>query len=170
MSAFIPHLNDTLRRLVPVMSTLLLLALSFAPLPGVRTLALPPLALMGVFYWGVYRPDRFGILAAFVTGMLADLLMGAPVGITAFLYAAVQRAGRSQQRLFKSSPFYLLWTGYIVCQLATAAVQWLCWSWLAGAAYQLLPFAVQLALGAMLFPLVYGTLSRLHTAFLHYQA
>ena len=167
-------LNDTLRRMVPLASIVLLLALSLAPVPGARALGLaatlPPLALMGVFYWAVYRPDRFGIVAAFGIGALADLLMGAPVGVTAFLYAATQRLVRQQQRLFKGGTFVLLWTGYMAVQLSVGALQWAVWSWLAHTAYPLTPFAVQLALGLCLFPPVYFGLSRLHATFLHHQA
>ena len=167
-------LNDTLRRMVPLASIVLLLALSLAPVPGARALGLaatlPPLALMGVFYWSVYRPDRFGIVAAFVIGALADLLMGAPVGVTAFLYAATQRTVRQQQRLFRGGTFVLLWTGYMVVQLAVSTLQWAAWSWLSHIAYPVAPFAVQLAFGLCLFPPVYFLLSRLHASFLHYAA
>lgn len=161
-------LDDSARRFVPLVSTLILLIVSFMqlPLPYAGSL-MPPLALMGTFYWSVYRPDRFGILAAFAIGLMQDLLMGSPLGITAFLYAALQQLLARRQHIFKGGRFALLWIGYIAAQVMVSAAQWLCWSWLAHRLYPVTPFALQLVLALCLFPPIGWGLSRLHTAFLH---
>lgn len=166
--SFMAALDDSGRRLVPLASTLILLIISFMqlPLPYTSTI-MPPLALIGIFYWSIYRPDRFGIIAAFVIGLLQDMLMGAPLGVTAFLYAVTQRQLQVRQRMFKGGSFALLWMGYIAVQMMISIGQWLIWSWLAHTPYPLTSFILQLALALCLFPPVGWGLSKLHSAFLH---
>lgn len=168
MVSILTAISDTTRRLTPTVSTLALLVLSFVhlPLPYVSSV-MPPLALMGVFYWAVYRPDRFGILAAFLIGLLQDLLMGAPLGVTAFLYALAHRLLWQQQRFFRGGSFWQLWLGYVVTQAMVSLGQWIAWSLLDGAVYNPMPFILQLLLALCLYPPIGWLLNRIHSAFVN---
>lgn len=156
------------RRFVPMAVTLLLLVVCHAP--GVFvTLApvMPPLALMAVFYWAVHRPDWFGVVSAFILGLLVDILLGAPLGISAGLYAVSHILLTQQQRFFKGTTFPLVWAGYGITQLFVTAGQALLW-WIVLDRTPL-PMTLLTAnvLGLLLFPPVCWILSRLHRALVH---
>lgn len=149
-------------RCAPLAVTLLLLLLSHAPGAYVALApVMPPLALMAVFYWSVHRPDWFGVVSAFVVGLLVDVLLGAPLGISAGLYAVSHILLTRQQRFFKGTTFPLVWGGYAVTQLAVTVGQALLWWLLLARAPHLGDVLTLNILGALLFPPVCWILSRL---------
>lgn len=156
------------RRFVPLLVTLLLLFASHLPGTFVALApVMPPLALMAVFYWAVHRPDWFGSISAFVVGLLADLLFGAPLGISAGLYAASHILLTQQQRFFKGTTFQLVWAGYGITQLAVTLGQALLWWLVLARQPQLEPLLTLNVLGVLLFPPICWTLSRLHRVLVH---
>lgn len=165
---------DGVRRCVPHATVLLLLALSLTPLPFLKPLlgtglagllhVMPPLALIGVAYWSVQRPDRFGIMAAFLIGLLQDLLTGAPPGVTGFLYALLHRLAFRQHHALRGLAFLLLWSLFGAVQVGTVFIQWSVWAWLGNAALPLGPFLLQAMLGILLFPAVSWCLLRVQAA------
>ncbi|MBF0191395.1 MAG: rod shape-determining protein MreD [Magnetococcales bacterium] len=91
----------------------------------------PDLVLIGLFYWRLYRPDRCGPILALLSGLLVDVVSGAPLGLNAvsniILVLLIGRFGR----LIRSIDFfYLLFVLlFFVClaegiQLALAAMKW----------------------------------------------
>ena len=76
------RLDLTARSLTPTAITLLLIMLGMVPLqlPNIAPVV-PSLALIGVFYWAVHRPDLMTIWAIFAIGLFQDLLSGGHVGV-----------------------------------------------------------------------------------------
>lgn len=164
LQAFAQQLRLAFRAFTPLALTLLLVLLTHVPAGGMTLVApvLPPLALMAVFYWAVHRPDWFGVLSAFLTGLLVDLLLGAPIGISAGLYAASHILLTRQQRFFLGANFLQLWAGYVVTQLFVTLGQALLWWVLLARPWPLADLFWLNMLGALVFvPLAWG-FSRLH--------
>jgi rod shape-determining protein MreD len=97
----------------PGLLALIFVFLSLVPynFPGSAQLV-PPLALMAVFYWGVYRPDLLPGPLAFVLGLLQDFLSGGPLGMWAAVFLLVLMVTASQRRFFLGKMFVVEWLGF----------------------------------------------------------
>ena len=100
------RLDIIARGLFPAFSVFALLLINLLPLsvPLLST-ASPALALMAVFYWSVNRPDLLTAVTAFLLGLLQDLLMGLPLGVSSLVLVLVQTGSASQGRFFHNKPF-----------------------------------------------------------------
>jgi len=124
-------------RLVPFTTTFLFTLVSVVPLhiPGFAVVT-PSFALMAIYHWTIYRPDLLPPVAVFGTGMLLDLLNGAPyVGTSSLLLLLLRQLLLSQRRFFVNRPpFAYLWAGFLLVTAAMTAVEWALVSLLNGSA------------------------------------
>jgi rod shape-determining protein MreD len=154
-----------LRNLVPGFATLVLLFLSVVPLSTPNSaLVLPPFALMGIYFWSVYRPDLLPVAAVFGIGLLQDMLSGGPPGLFAAAYLGVHAVMSWQRRFFVGKSFPVEWLGFalVVPPLYFAV-------WLVGSIYylRLLPaseIVVQGLLALAFYPAITWALGRLRAA------
>lgn len=102
----------------------------------------PYFLLMGVFYWGLHRPDLLPAVAVFLVGLMQDALEGEPFGVNAFVLVAVYWLVVSQQRHFRGRPFFVVWSGFAAVALMSEILRWILVSILLGAA--LAPWTVML--------------------------
>ena len=74
-------------RFVPTITTLMLAMLSVLPLrfPNYAAVA-PLLALAGLYYWTIYRPEFLPPSFVFLCGFVLDLLSGGPLGVSSLLF------------------------------------------------------------------------------------
>ena len=49
----------------------------------------PEWVLLGVFYWGVERPDRVPMFLVWLVGLVLDVLQGAPLGVNGLCLAVI---------------------------------------------------------------------------------
>ncbi len=98
------------RRLVPFGLSFLLLLLSVAPLisPGFSP-AGPMMMLLCVYYWAVHRPDLMGYIGGFLLGLMQDILMGTPPGVSSLVLMLAQSVVMTQHRFFVGKPFLVTW-------------------------------------------------------------
>jgi len=148
-------LGDLARRVVPGLTTLLLVFLAHLhlPFPHYAEIA-PALPLMGVYYWVVFRPDLMPRLLVFGIGLFQDALIGAPFGLTALIYLLTHAFVLSQRRFLVGKPFWIFWSGFAVVAPIAGTVTWLLASALRG---MVLPGDVVLAstgLTIVVFPIV----------------
>src|SRR3546814_13804524 len=82
-----------LRQATPVALTLLLAVLSAVPIgvPGYSA-EVPGYTAMAAFYWAVFRPDLQPPFALFLVGILQDILVATPLGMTALSLLTIGRA------------------------------------------------------------------------------
>ncbi|MBI5120186.1 MAG: rod shape-determining protein MreD [Rhodospirillales bacterium] len=160
------RLDMAARHVLPVVLTLLLLLLSLLPLklPGLASI-MPPLALMGVFYWGVYRPDLLNGLSAFLIGFVYDLLAGLPIGVSALVLLLVHGFAHARRRSFLSHGFLVVWTGFAVTSAGAFLVTWLLVSILAGMATDPWPAFTQFLMTVLFFPPLARLMGLTHQAF-----
>jgi rod shape-determining protein MreD len=155
-------MRDTRIRRLPVMlSALVALALAILPLPGAVDAFRPDFLVLVVFYWSIESPRAGGLALAFIAGLALDVIQGVVLGQHALaltLMAAWATHLRLRVRVFsvlsQSLTIFALLTGY----------QFILF-WVDGATGNpVTNFSRWLAplIGALVWPLMVGTLSRLH--------
>lgn len=110
---------------VPAGTGLLMIFGSLVPITG-RALGpvTPPLLLIAVFFWSVHRPAHFPPWAAFIAGLIFDLLSGAYLGLWALIATLTSAYGLSQRRSIITGGFVLGWLAFILAAVATALLAW----------------------------------------------
>jgi len=143
------------RMSLPVASLVLLSFLVAIPvgLPGFSNIR-PELAVIGAFYWAIFRDDLVPVLALFLVGLFQDALTGAPIGLTSLMLLAAYGLAQSQRKAFLGRPFYILWTGFIMTMVPLGLAAWIVSCGLERALHPLQPVLGQVALTAALFPVV----------------
>jgi rod shape-determining protein MreD len=161
------RLDQAGRSLAPMAVTVMLVLLSMVPLylPGYAAVA-PALALMSIYYWAIHRPDLIRPSAAFVIGLLQDMLVGAPLGMTALVLLLCHWVVVSQRGFFLANSFVLLWVGFAFIVFGAALVQWLAFSILTLTVMPLEAALFQALLTLALFPVFAWLFIRVHRAFL----
>lgn len=153
--------DNQVRRLPMALSTLVALALAVIPLPAVIDAFRPDFLVLVVFYWSIESPRAGGLTLAFVAGLALDVTQGVVLGQHALaltLMAAWATHLRLRLRVFsvlsQSLTIFALLTGY----------QFILF-WVDGATGNpVTSFSRWLApvVGALIWPLLVGSLSRLH--------
>ncbi len=161
------RMDTWVRRLLPLGSTVLLVLLSLTPtrIPGFSGVG-PALAMMGVFYWSIYRPDLLSLLAAFGIGLLHDTVSGTPLGVTAAILVTVQGVTRSQRRFFLGNTFIVVWWGFGLVAMAAIAATWLLVSLAKGQLVDGRAVIFEYLITVSLYPVVSWLLARAQVAFL----
>ena len=120
------RLDAFARHLVPFASTLAMLIVGVVPLhiPAFQSVA-PALPLIAVFYWTLYRPDLMPPVAAFVIGLLQDVLGGLPLGVSACVLVGVHAAVNTQRRFFIGKSFTVVWLGFALVAICGLAASWI---------------------------------------------
>jgi rod shape-determining protein MreD len=155
-------MRDSRTRRMPMMlSALVALALAILPLPGAVDAFRPDFLVLVVFYWSIESPRAGGLALAFFSGLALDVIQGVVLGQHALaltLMAAWATHLRLRLRVFsvlsQCLTIFALLTGY----------QFILF-WVDGATGNpVTNFSRWLApvIGALIWPLMVGTLSRLH--------
>ncbi|HYN38545.1 MAG TPA: rod shape-determining protein MreD [Rhodospirillales bacterium] len=119
-------LDSVARNMVPCALTTSLLFAGVIPLHNsVLQSVAPSLPLIAVFYWTLYRPDLMPPVAVFAIGVLHDILVGLPIGVTACVLVCVHAAVSTQRRFFSGKSFGVLWLGFAVVATAGLLLGWL---------------------------------------------
>ncbi len=142
-----------LRGTVPLLLSLLLVVVSVA-FYGIPDLApvTPSLATMAVYYWGIYRPDLLPAPAAFLIGLVQDILSGGPTGMMALILLLVHAVVVSQRRVFLGKSFLVGWWGLAIVAGGAAVLSWLVASAWFGSFLPVWPVVYQALLTVALYP------------------
>ena len=155
------------RHTMPVLLTLALTLLSQVPthIPALAGV-MPPLALMGVYYWAIYRPDLLPAWLAFVIGLLYDIVAGTPLGVNALVMLLVQGTAASQRKFFLGKSFAVTWWAFSLLTAGAIGMAWMLLSFIKGRPLDIAPVAFEYLMTLALFPLLTWTLARTQLAFL----
>ncbi len=154
MTAHLLHsLGLAVRGALPLLISLGLVLLSVVSLriPDLA-LVMPSLAIIAVFYWSIHRPDLLPAPAAFLIGLMQDLLSGGPAGAMALVLLLVQGLVVSQRRVFLGGPFLVGFCGFAVVASGAACLSWLMVSAWSGTFLPPAPVAYQTVLTIALYP------------------
>ena len=152
--------GQTLGRMVPFGLSVLVLLLSVLPLvtPGFGR-AGPMLMLLCVYYWAVREPEAMGPVSAFMLGLLQDILMGMPPGVSSLVLMLTQGVVATQQRFFLDKPFLVIWWALMLVALGAIVIKAVMVAALSGYGLAIGPLAVSYGLTLLVYPvlaLVFG--------------
>ncbi len=154
-------------RFVPTLTTLVLALVSVLPLRFPDYAAVAPLiALGGLYYWTIYRPDLLPPAAVFLCGVVLDLLSGAPLGVSALVFLLTRAVVLPQRRFFVDRLFPFVWGGFTLLAGAAIAFLWLLGSFFEGAMLDMRAATLQWVLTVAAFPAVAYLLMRVQRAVL----
>lgn len=153
--------DNRLRRLPVLLTALIAVALAILPLPGLLEPLRPDFLVLVVYYWSIEVPQAGGLSLAFFSGLVLDVISGVVLGQHALaltLTAAWATHLRLRLRVFSvmsqsltifalltAYQFVLFWVDGAIGSPVTAFSRWLA------------PVT-----GALIWPLVAGTLRRFH--------
>ena len=75
---------------VLLLSGVLSFALMMMPMPEWFVWLRPNWVLLVMIFWGLALPQRVGVMAAWVVGILVDLCLGSLLGLHAFCFVSIQ--------------------------------------------------------------------------------
>jgi len=118
------RVDHLVRQLLPASLVILLVLLQAVPwrvpqLAGV----VPMLPMIGIFYWSLYRPDLLVPSVAFGTGLINDIVLGAPLGISSLVYLAMHGMTAAQRRFFNGKSFLVVWAGFATLAAGATVMQ-----------------------------------------------
>lgn len=163
MPVFTEQVDNGLRFAVPyaLMAVLFILNITFLSFPLSYGLE-PPLILMMIYYWSIYRPTLVPVWLVFTVGLLFDFISALPIGLHGFIYIAVRWLVTDQRLLLASQSFFAVWTGFVVVSLLSVVLEWTLFGLIN---MHWPPFAPSLSIflsGVFLFPFVSITLHLTH--------
>ena len=153
--------------LTPFALTFVLVVIGAIPfhIPGFAQVA-PLLAMIGIYFWTVYRPDLMPSAAVFLIGLLHDFLSGLPVGVSALIFLAVQGAALAQRSFFFGKSFVIVWIGFLFVAAGALVLEWLVLSVILGEVIQARSALYQFGLTVAVFPVLAWLFTRWQQAFL----
>ena len=156
-------LDATARKTFPVTITALLLLGLSVPLglPGQPQLQ-AAVALACVFFWSVFRPDSMPPVAAFLLGLLTDLLSLSPLGLTVLVLLIVHGVALRTRRFVAAQGFLVVWLVFVAVAAGASAIEWALTSVLT---FRLLPpgpALLQFGVSAGFYPLLAMLFTRAH--------
>ena len=120
------RLDGVARSISPFFVTLLLVLFGMVPL-RIADLSpiVPALALIGVFFWSVHRPDLMPIWAVFLIGLFQDLLTGSIIGPGIVGLLIAHSLVVWQHRFFLAASFAMVWFAFMLVAAGALFVIWL---------------------------------------------
>ena len=146
--------------ILPLSTFVLALALSVVPLPEAVAAFRPDWVSLILIYWALVTPERFGLVTALWMGLAVDTLSSALLGQHALAMLVV---------VYFSLRFHLRIRVFPIWQMsmtvfAMLAIYEFVLFWVDGVAGRTVPYVERWApvvMGALLWPLVLGTLDRM---------
>ncbi len=159
--------KSLLRATLPGIQVLFLVLLSVVP-TGIPyfSVVTPLLAMIGVYYWSVYRPDLMPTPLVFVFGVLLDILSGGPVGLMALLLLLVHGICVSQRQVLATKSFYVGWFGFITVAVGANVIGWVIVCAFFQSLLSPVPVLIQVTVTIALYPLLAHLFGRSEQIFL----
>jgi rod shape-determining protein MreD len=142
-------------RLMPMLTTLICVFVSIIPvhLPGFAVVT-PAFAIMAVYHWSMYRPELLPFVAAFAAGLLLDLLIGAPLGISSLVLLLTRAVVLMQRQHFVGRGFALVWAGFVAVVSTAVVFEWAVVNLVYGTVLDIRPFLFQGVLTIAAYPVI----------------
>jgi rod shape-determining protein MreD len=140
------------RVLVPSITVIALLLVMTLPLQ-VPVPVFPHLGMLGIFVWATFQPGMMPPWAAFLLGVIADLLFAQPIGVNATLFAATAAFVRVFEARYGHHGVGFDWglASLVITVFSVLTVQLMA---LAGQPVPLLPMAWQIGTSIIAYPAV----------------
>ena len=120
------NITSLFQRLLPFMSSVLLLLMSYIPLDfSVFNNIRPSIGLICVYFWMLHRPDLFNLWSVYFLGVIDDIISSAPFGSNIFAMLLLYVLITNTSRFFNAKPFVVTWYGFAVLSLVAMLGRWL---------------------------------------------
>ncbi len=111
-----------MQRLLPLLSSLILLLLAYMPFFPMAFH--PEVSLICVYYWMLHRPDVFNLFSVFVIGLAADLISSSPWGGNVFELLVLYVLVGYLLKYVNGKPFEIMWAGFVLSCLVVQLAKW----------------------------------------------
>ncbi len=123
---FNENVVSLLQRLLPLISSIVLLLLAYLPVNVAAFNNMrPDLGLACIYFWVLHRPDLFNLTSIVVLGIVDMVISSALPGASLLAYLTMYVLLYNTQKFFNAKPFVVIWYGFIALSLATLIVKWL---------------------------------------------
>ena len=126
------------------------------------SLPTPIFPLLVVYFWSLYSPAHLPAASVFAIGLIQDLLSGGPLGLWPSVYLLVQYLAISQQAYFLGREWSVVWLGFTVASLVSAAIVWLIMSLLSSALLPVGGLLAQIIVTIACFPFFAAAFGNIH--------
>lgn len=114
------------QRLLPLISSVFLLFISYIPLDiPLSNNIRPAVGMICVYFWLLHRPDIFNLLSVYILGLIEDIITSAPFGSNIFALLVLYVLVTNLAKYFNAKPFTIIWLGFAVLSLITFFSRWL---------------------------------------------
>lgn len=114
------------QRLLPLLTSMLLLLISYIPLDlPLSNNMRPAVGMICVYFWLLHRPDVFNLLSVYVLGLTEDIITSAPFGSNIFALLVMYVLVTNLSKYFNAKPFVIIWYGFGLLSLVTFLSRWL---------------------------------------------
>lgn len=115
-------LTQILQRLLPLVSTTLLLLLSY--MPYFPLTFHPDVAVICVYYWLLNRSDVFNLFSVFLVGIINDFVSAVPLGASVFELLFLFVLVSNFLKYFNGKPFEVMWCGFMPAAFLSMLAKW----------------------------------------------
>ena len=162
---FYEQIQTLSRFFVPYFLITLLLGVSIvsfvSPYDGFTPQVLVRIVL---YFWFLYRPTLMPVWLVCILGLINDLVVGMPLGLTPLIYLSIRQFILYQRTFLMAQSFVILWSVFIVMLVFYEVIQWGAVSVLFAYRYSFLGMVDTVIYGALIFPCVSSMLYLTHKA------
>ena len=124
--SFSENLFLSLQRLIPLISSILLLFLSYIPIDIAFSSSIRPVvSLICAYFWVVHRPDLFNLGSVYVLGIVEDVITSAPFGSNVFMLLLMYLLASNLAKYFSAKPFVFTWYVFAGLAFVVMLARWL---------------------------------------------
>jgi rod shape-determining protein MreD len=158
----VQQVDHLVRQLLPASLVLILALLQAVPwrIPQFAPVV-PMLPMIGVFYWSLYRPDLLVPSVVFGAGLVNDIILGAPIGVSSLVFLAIHGMTATQRRFFHGKSFLMIWSGFALLAAGGALLQLILYALLFGRTPQGHALVIEYIMTVFCYPLPSWLFSRL---------
>lgn len=124
----------------------------------------PSAAIAGVFFWSVFYPVSLPYSAIFLLGLLEDVQLGFPLGISSLLLMLLRALIIWRRRFFTQHLFWAIWGGFVLLSGAVELGRGTLFSWLRNTPIPWQGVGVQWGAGVLAYPFFHLVFARVYAA------
>jgi rod shape-determining protein MreD len=156
-------MSDRHPRLTVLVTALLGLVLTVAPLPNYLAVVRPAFLVLVVLYWSTMVPRAGGVALGFFTGLILDVFQGSLLGEHALALAFVTYLAIRVHLLMRAKPLFEQSLFVLAALMIYEFLLWVIDGW-SGHPLTAVARWVHPLTGALIWPLIAGVLGRFHAS------
>lgn len=120
------NIRLSIQKTIPFVLSLVFVLFNYVPSNlGYPNIIRPEIGCICVFYWVLYRPDLFNMVAIFFLGFVSDVISSAPLGINIISFLVIYLIVSNKFSFFNSKPFNVIWFCFALIILFVEFIKWL---------------------------------------------